>query len=180
MTTTQAPGHIHVLVVEDEQVFVELVRLHLVAAADVNFDITVASSVHEGLSKFDHDKHDVILLDLHLPNGEGLSLVKLFLRLAGPDVPVVVTSKIDDPHGADEILKAGAAEFVGKVGFDSTKLVPLLKAVVARRRSLQRVKEATEEVTHTIKEVKETLDALKEIAPQLPVAVASGPVQLEE
>lgn len=177
MTTARVPrtnGHIQVLVVEDNRIFTELVLLQLAAAKDVNFDVSIAASADEGLRRLQYPGLDVILLDLHLPNGEGLSMVNRFIAAAGPDIPVIVTSANDDPQAAAEILAAGAVEFIAKPGYDSANLVPTIKAVVARHRAVKRVERVTEEVNTMMHEVQETLDALKDIAPKLPAAVAGG------
>src|SRR5437763_262368 len=149
MTTTPPAGlgeHIQVLVVEDNYVFIELVRLLCDTAKDVNFDVTIASTAQEGLALFDIDVHDVILLDMYMPNGKGLGLVKSFLDAAGPDIPVIVMTAFDDPVGAADIIKAGAAEVIAKDRFDSTRLVALLKGVTERRRSLYRIRKAAQTV----------------------------------
>jgi DNA-binding response OmpR family regulator len=174
--STEPTGHIQVLVVEDNRVYVDLVRLHLAAATDVNFDVIVAVNAQDGLYKLRNEPCDVVLLDLHLPNGEGLQLVHRFLEAADSRVPIVVTSAIDNPKAAAEIVAVGAAEFVAKTGYDNINLVPLLKAVVARHRSIKRIQHATKVATQSLYEVKETLGALKDMSPRPP----ESPVEVKQ
>lgn len=56
---------------------------------------------------------DVVLLDLHLPDGQGLSLIKQLKQFA-PQVPVVVLTCTQDPSLAEAALQEGAQDYVVK------------------------------------------------------------------
>lgn len=56
---------------------------------------------------------DVVLLDLHLPDGQGLSLIKQLKQFA-PEVPVVVLTCTQDPSLAEAALQEGAQDYVVK------------------------------------------------------------------
>lgn len=60
------------LIVEDERLLSASLRLHF---SSLGVEVTVAGSVAEGRSRLERARFDVCLLDLGLPDGDGLSLI---------------------------------------------------------------------------------------------------------
>jgi DNA-binding NarL/FixJ family response regulator len=81
-----------VLVVDDHPAVALALRLAL--RMDGRFEVAdSATTAAEGLAKA--AGHDVVLLDLHLPDGEGPELVRQF-RARHPEVPLILYSAADD------------------------------------------------------------------------------------
>lgn len=101
------------LVIDDHPLFCEALSMTLRAALDVG-EIATAASLAEGLAALRADPApDVVLLDLKLPDVDGLDgLVRL--KRAAPGVPVVVVSALADDRLIASALAAGAAGFVPK------------------------------------------------------------------
>lgn len=57
--------------------------------------------------------YDLILTDMHLPDGNGISLIS-FLRECGLSLPLVVITGLGDEESAVSALKAGASDYVVK------------------------------------------------------------------
>ncbi len=69
--------------------------------------------------------YDVVLLDLHLPDGEGISLIKR-IKQQVPETPVVVLTGVKDDTLAVEALREGAQDYVLKSDtFSPTRLLQL-------------------------------------------------------
>ena len=67
----------------------------------------------EALVMLKEKNYDLILLDLHLPDGEGIDLIKQ-LRQQIPQTPVVVITGLQDDTIAAAALKEGAQDYVAK------------------------------------------------------------------
>ncbi|HET7293743.1 MAG TPA: sigma-54 dependent transcriptional regulator [Vicinamibacteria bacterium] len=72
-----------------------------------------ADSVGEGLRIFGERRPSLVLLDLRLPDGTGIDVLRELQRLA-PGTPVVVVSGYGDVGQAVEAMRMGAADFIEK------------------------------------------------------------------
>ncbi|WP_315121474.1 response regulator [uncultured Clostridium sp.] len=72
-----------------------------------------ALSVEEGIKKFTSVKPDVVLIDYHLPQVNGIEGVKR-LREVSNDIPIIVLTIEEDQKVADKFIKAGANDFALK------------------------------------------------------------------
>ena len=101
-------GEIRVMHVEDHADFRELMRILLNSQSDMEV-VAQAGSLDEARAQVASSEIDVAVLDLSLPDGNGLDLIPE-LRRANPDVGVLILSANLDPAGperapgADEIL----------------------------------------------------------------------------
>ena len=119
-----------ILVVDDEEDILELVRFHL---AREGYQLTLAATGEEALKKAKHDKFDLVVLDLMLPGLDGLEVAKALKDDARTkSVPIVMlTAKGED---ADVVsgLEIGADDYITKP-FSPRVLTARVKAVLRRR-----------------------------------------------
>jgi len=119
-----------ILVVDDEEDILELVRFHL---AREGYQLTLAATGEEALKKAKHETFDLVVLDLMLPGLDGLEVAKALkadARTKG--VPIVMlTAKGED---ADVVsgLEIGADDYITKP-FSPRVLTARVKAVLRRR-----------------------------------------------
>jgi two-component system KDP operon response regulator KdpE len=103
----------HVLIVEDNAVVASAMRILL---EDAGHTVSEAASVAAAISAVEASTHvpDVALLDLTLPDGDGLSIL-LTLRHLGrePRITVAITGR-DDPSVRARCLAAGCREVLLK------------------------------------------------------------------
>ena len=78
---------------------------------------------------------DIVLLDLGLPDAQGMEAVRR-ARIAAPGVPLVVISGMDDERLALEALQDGAQDYLVKGQIDSRSLLRALRYAIERK-SLQ-------------------------------------------
>ncbi|HBY44419.1 MAG TPA: DNA-binding response regulator, partial [Brevundimonas sp.] len=90
--------------------------------------------VEEALAALESSTFDAVVLDLGLPDGDGLEILR-FVRQRDMDVGVVILSARDDSRDRIAGLDTGADDYVGKP-FDLDELAARLRAV--RRRLLGR------------------------------------------
>lgn len=115
------------LVIEDEKDIADLIAIHL---ADLGFWTDIASDGIEGLIKALNNTYKIILLDIRLPELDGIEVCKR-IRLEKIHTPVLmVTSKSEE---IDKILglEIGADDYITKP-FSIRELIARVKAVLRR------------------------------------------------
>ena len=118
--TREIPPNPTVLVVDDEALIRWAISEGL---AEAGYPVKLAASGHEALvalAAFD-EAPLVVILDLRLPDVADWSLLRQ-MRIARPDVPVLVMTAHGSSEDAAEALRLGALRFVGKP-FDIAQLV---------------------------------------------------------
>ena len=90
-----AQGTIKLLLIEDDPGDAALVRETLSDSETVLFDLKHAVSLSEGLKLLSVENTHLILLDIQLPDSQGIDTLET-LREAAPDIPVVVLTGLDD------------------------------------------------------------------------------------
>lgn len=108
-----------VLVVDDHPLFCEALSMILRGALSVP-EVIIANNLTEALKTLKgRTAPDIVLLDLNLPDVDGLDgLVRL--KMAVPNTPVIVVSSLSDSAIVTSVLNEGASGFIPK---DSDKTV---------------------------------------------------------
>ena len=127
-SVVQIVRRIRVLVVDDHGLMVEAVRLALEREADIEV-VGEARRGADVLPEVARRQPDVVLLDIRMPNVDGLEVLEL-LHERYPNVKVVMLSAIDDPEVAREALRRGALAYVDK-RTDPATLASTLRRVTA-------------------------------------------------
>jgi len=122
-----------VLVVEDSAGHAALVTELLAAAHPGAFDVAVARDLAEALERLLDDGADCVLLDLGLPDADGLDALEQ-IRTASLGAPVVVLSGRDDDVLAQACVAAGAQDYLVKGTVDGRALARALRHGVERSR----------------------------------------------
>lgn len=123
---------LRVLYAEDDPFDADLTRAHLASAPDIVLDV-----VHTGeecLARLQVDDYDVLLLDHHLPDMDGLDILR-HLSAGGVFLPVVVTTSVGDETTAVQVLQVGACDYVPKDGNYLDRLPAVLVNAVTEFRS---------------------------------------------
>lgn len=131
---------IRVLLVEDEVGDAQLVKTKLGQTQSGRFEVIWAQSLNEAQRCLAASPFDVLLLDLSLPDSEGLATVRS-ARAMAMDIPIVVLSGHGDTDFALTALEAGAADYMikGDFGYDGVARViryALLRAEMEARNNL--------------------------------------------
>jgi two-component system, OmpR family, KDP operon response regulator KdpE len=121
------------LVIDDE---VQIRRLLRVALESENYQVHEAESGRQGLVEIANRKPAVILLDLGLPDMEGLEVLKRLREWS--EAPVLVLSVRDDEQGKVAALDSGAEDYVTKP-FSTPELLARLRAAQRKTRPEEEV-----------------------------------------
>ena len=113
--------HIKVLLIEDNEGDVRLIWEILSEVRNSPFYLEVADTLKGGLASVAENRPDVILLDLSLPDSNGIYTLNR-IRDKVPEVPVVIMTGLDDELVAMKALKEGAQDYLVKGRTDSDLL----------------------------------------------------------
>src|SRR5574342_63754 len=115
-----------ILVVEDEASIAEVVSLYLKRAG---YNVLIASDGRQAMNTFDRQSPDFVILDLMLPEVDGLSLTR-WLRDRS-DVPIIMLTARREEIDRIAGLEMGADDYVVKP-FSPQELVSRVRAVMRR------------------------------------------------
>lgn len=114
------------LLIEDHQALREMTRAHL---AERGFTVDAFASVADGLEALAGVTYDVLIVDLGLPDGDGVTLLRANAeRSAMPAVVLTARDQVEDKIGG---LDAGADDYVVKP-VDLGELEARIRAVLRR------------------------------------------------
>ena len=102
---------LRVMLVDDHALFLEGLK-NLLAAAGVQ----VVGTAHDGFEALVQSRHlqpDVILMDIHMPNCDGVSATRL-IKASLPEVKIVILTMSEDEQDLFEAVKSGASGYLLK------------------------------------------------------------------
>ena len=123
--------HYTILLIEDDPTYVEFVRGALSESRGMSFELEHADQLRSGLERLAAGEIDLVLLDLGLPDSQGLDTLRK-LRSQAARVPVVVLTCLDDETTAIEASQRGAQDYLDKGHIDGNLLVRSLHYVIRR------------------------------------------------
>ena len=112
---------IKVLIVEDNPGDIVLIKKMLDTIIDVTFEVTAVGRLDEGLKFLLKDKFDIILLDLCLPDSEGIDTFNI-MKYNAPNVPIIVLTGLKDDIFAVSAVGRGAHDYLVKDEVNSKNL----------------------------------------------------------
>lgn len=115
-----------ILIVEDEAALARLAHDYLVRAG---YRAITASGVHAGGLRLRADEPDLLVLDLGLPDGNGLDLLRELRRASS--IPVIILTARGDEVDRIVGLELGADDYMVKP-FSPNELVARVRAVLRR------------------------------------------------
>jgi YesN/AraC family two-component response regulator len=159
----QAVRSPRVLVVDDEPVMLE--TIHDIASPRLNCRVSTAMSVAEARKALVVQSFDLLLVDIHLPDGDGMSLIELFKKHNPTGSAVIITGDASADH-AITALRHGAADFLPKP-FDGDLLLDRMRRALNTRGLLEkqnaridRLREAVRRLNTARKTVSKKVDLL--------------------
>jgi DNA-binding NtrC family response regulator len=119
-----------VLIIDDEAEIRESLQTLLELEG---YEVETASTGNEGLSRAGDRPFDLVLLDLALPDKNGLNVLAE-LHERDPQLPVIVITAYGTVDNAVKATQAGAANFIQKP-WDNDKLLADVRAAIAKHRA---------------------------------------------
>ena len=125
---------IRVLLIESNWADARLLRKALAIAGRDRFHVEQSNRLSRGLEGLAQGGIDVVLLDLSLPDSQGLETF-LRARSHAPETPIVVLACLDDEPLAVQAVQEGAQDYLVKGQAESPVLVRSLGYAVERHRA---------------------------------------------
>lgn len=141
MNQVAASGQ-RILAVEDSTRDARLLR-ELLREVDADAGLTVVRSLRDAEAALASQHFDGVLLDLGLPDGDGVENIGR-VRAIDPDVAIVVLTGRDDDRSALEALRRGAQEYLVKGAYDGAELLRTLQHAIERHRLVTEISDERE------------------------------------
>lgn len=126
---------VRVLLVEQEPEALPLLRKTFEEMEEGRYQVEWVGELARALHRLSLGGVDVVLLDLELPDSEGLASFERTHAFA-PDVPIVVLSSVDDEKMAIRTVQGGAQDYLVKGMLDEYLLVRSIRYAMERHRLL--------------------------------------------
>src|SRR4030043_1195561 len=104
---------VKILLIEDNPGDARLIKEMLAEAPDVSFELKSANRLSTGLERLAKETPDVILLDIGLPDSQGLDTLKKVYAQAKV-VPIVVLTGLEDEAVGMEAVHRGGQDYLCK------------------------------------------------------------------
>lgn len=146
-----------VLVVDDNSINRYMLSQHV---TQLGHRAVMAANGREALEKLRAERHDLVLLDIMMPEMDGhavLEEMKSDDRLR--DIPVVMVSGLDEIKSVVRCIERGAEDYLPKP-FDPVLLRARIGACLEKKRLRDQEKAKTEELERTLQKLKATQDQL--------------------
>lgn len=129
-----------ILIIDDE----EGVRESLKFSLRDKYKVILSSNGKEGLSTIEKERPDLVILDIILPDIDGINLLKE-IKEKFKDIPVIMLTAISHVNTAVEAMKLGAADYIPKP-FDIDKLIYTIENTLKMKNLISHIEILKEEI----------------------------------
>ncbi|MFQ5795069.1 MAG: ATP-binding protein [Candidatus Bipolaricaulia bacterium] len=142
--------HIKVLLIEDNPGDARLIREVLAEVKGASFDLECADRLSIGLEHLAEGGINVVLLDLSLPDSQGIdTFAEVHTQASG--VPIVVLTGLDDEALAVKTVHEGAQDYLVKGQLDNHLLVRAMRYAIERKQIDQMKSDFVSMVSHQMR-----------------------------
>jgi len=151
---------INILLIEDNAADVDLIRDML---DQVKHPIRLIHShrLSLGLASLETEDFDVILLDISLPDSQGLATFDA-LHAQAPDIPIVVLSGLGDESIALEAVRGGAQDYLVKGQVTGGLLIRAIHYAIERQRGEREREQLLAQVQAQAQQMQQIVDTVPE------------------
>lgn len=136
--------HWNILVIEDDPGDILLIE-EMLQREGTSFKLESCARLEQGLQRLQKDHFHVLLLDLGLPDSQGLETLRNTLG-AFPAVPTIVLTGMDDEALGVQSVAEGAQDYLMKGRTDGGLLVRSIRYAIARKQAEEGQRKALEEL----------------------------------
>ena len=131
-----------VLIVEDDAMSANLIRSLLQKPGAHEFEVEITDRLETARQRLEAARFDVILLDLTLPDSQGLDTV-LAVRIAAPQTPIIVLTNIHDDQLALQAIEARAQDYLIKSQVNGLLLSRVVRHAISQQTLLAELQAQT-------------------------------------
>jgi PAS domain S-box-containing protein len=135
-------GEIKVLQIDDDEIDVRLVKRALAKyTKSPKFVVESASCLADGINLLKTKQYDVLLLDLGLPDSNGIETVRSVSKV-NTNIPIVVLTGLENEETGLEAIKNGASDYLVKGPAMDTSLVRTALYAIERKKVAEKLHES--------------------------------------
>ena len=135
--------HIKVLLVEDEPAYAGMLREILAGSSSSRFELVHVERFAQAQERLTSGGIDVVLLDLTLPDRQGLETYADAHAMA-PAVPIIVLTGFDDEQLALQAVREGAQDYLVKGQLEGKMLSRIILHAIERKRGAEALRQSEE------------------------------------
>ncbi|NMG07376.1 hybrid sensor histidine kinase/response regulator [Brasilonema sp. UFV-L1] len=154
---------VKILLIEDNLAEARLLQEFLKQAKSHKFNVVHVKRLGEALKELSRGIYDVILLDLTLPDSQGLASLTPLMSHA-PRVPIVVLTNTNDDDLALEAVRRGAQDYLVKRQVNSDLLIRSLRYAIERKQVVETLRTVNEALEIRVQERTAELVKVQEIS----------------
>ncbi len=124
-------NNIKILIIEDDEIAANLMREYL---ENCTFTVECVHTITDGLSYIQNNDYHLLLLDLNLPDFNGLDMLKSIKNRVA--IPVIIISAYSDIQNKIQAFKYGASDYMIKP-IDLEELEARIWAIMGRHSNIQ-------------------------------------------
>jgi two-component system, NtrC family, response regulator len=155
--TEQRP---RILIIDDDEMFCDVMLRHL---KKMNYDARHELLLESGIDSLNQEEFDIVLLDVMLPDGDGLAALPDICRMPYQPEVIIITGDGDEV-GAELALKNGAWDYIEKPPSISKLSLSLKRVLQYQREKKERSPSLVLDREGVIGEGREIRSALKQVA----------------
>ena len=133
------------LLVEDNPADVRLIREIVKESPGERLCLEHVARLDAAVEQLGRESFDVVLLDLGLPDSQGVETLEL-MQKGSSGVPIVVLTGLDDERFALEAMRSGAQDYLVKGRFDRDLLLRTVRYAVERKRAEEALRRLNREL----------------------------------
>jgi DNA-binding NtrC family response regulator len=144
-------GPINVFLIEDDTGFARMVQNMITEIEGGTFTLERVENLEKGIERVKKGGIDVVLLDLLLPDSEGI-FTFFKLKEVTENIPVVVLSALEDDETAILAVREGAQDYLFKGIINPAVLVRSIRHSIERKRNRDELRRTREELENMLLE----------------------------
>jgi two-component system NtrC family response regulator len=122
-----------ILIIDDDRAFCDVLTR---AISRLGHQVTFALNLTDGRGTALAQQFDVVLLDVQLPDGNGLNAIPELREQPSPPEVIIITGS-GDPDGAELAIRCGAWDYIEKPATTNEMTLPLIRALDYRQEKLE-------------------------------------------
>jgi len=133
-----------ILLIEDNPADIRFIQALVADVKSSNLDLIFANRLSDGLDRIKSRDIDAILLDLSLPDSQGLKTFSL-LRARAQNIPILLLTGLPDEELAIQAVREGAQDYLVKDQVGGNLLVRAVNYAIERQRLIAQLEKTREE-----------------------------------
>jgi two-component system, OmpR family, alkaline phosphatase synthesis response regulator PhoP len=118
-----------ILIIEDEKILSDMYSEKFQQAG---FEVVSAPEAEDGLETAKREKPNLVILDILLPKGDGISFLQRLREEPGLSLtPVVVFSNFDDPATKKAAFRLGVKDYLIKTNHTPREIIEKIKTILS-------------------------------------------------